>query len=238
MRSVLIIGLFAISLANPAWGDYAEERELTLDTRGIDTLSVENHSGSIDIVGVPESNEIVVKAIIQVQGRNDEKARKKIANNLVLTLESGSDVAILKGYFEKSGIFNSTAGESVQLQIRMPERMHLDIDDGSGSIEVTGVHGDIVLDDGSGSVTLSDVGGNIAIDDGSGSISVHEVGGDISVRDGSGSIEIRGVAGSVTIDDGSGSIKVSDVEKDLIIVDDGSGGLSFSNIAGRVEAET
>lgn len=46
------------------------------------------------------------------------------------------------------------------------------------------------------------------------------------------------MAGSVTIDDGSGSLDVSDVEKDLVIVNNGSGGLGFSDIAGRVDAET
>ncbi len=40
------------------------------------------------------------------------------------------------------------------------------------------------------------------------------------------------------MDDGSGSIDVSDVEEDLIIVEDGSGGLDFSNIAGRVETDS
>jgi len=238
MRKVLVIGFFAIGLTNTAWGDFEEERELRLDTRGIETLRIENRSGSIDIVGVSESNEIVVTALIQVPGRNDDKARKTIDNDLVLTLESHSDIAILNGYFEENGIFDFGDSGAVRLELRMPERMHLQVDDGSGSISVGGVRGDIVIDDGSGSIKMADVGGTIEITDGSGSISIQVAGGDVSIKDGSGSIEIQGVAGSVTIDDGSGSIDVSDVEKDLIIVDDGSGGLNFSNISGRVEKES
>lgn len=230
--------MFMASLANAAWADYEEVRELTLDTRGIDTLNIDNGSGSIDITGESGSGDIMVTATILVPGKNESKAQKKIENDLVLTLEQDSGRAVLKAYFEQGGLFNFGDSPSVQLEVRMPEGLHLEVDDGSGSIEVENVRGDIVLDDGSGSITMAEVGGNVEIEDGSGSISVRGVGGDISINDGSGSIKVRGVAGSVIVDDGSGSIDVSDVEEDLIIVEDGSGGLDFSNISGRVETES
>lgn len=235
MRSLLILTMFTASLAGAALNGYEEVRELTLDTRGIDMLSIENGAGSIDIQGVSGTTEITVTATILVPGKNNDKAMKRIENDLVLTLDKDSDVAVLKAYFKEGGFFNFGDGPSVQLDVRMPAGMHLDVDDGSGSINVENVRGDIMLDDGSGSITMIDVGGEIEIDDGSGSISVTNVGGNISINDGSGSIKVRGVAGTVTVDDGSGSIDVSNVEEDLIIVDDGSGGLDFSNIAGRVE---
>lgn len=238
MRSLLIMTMFVASLAVAADDGFEEERELTLASRGIDILSIDNGAGSIDIRGVSGASEISVLATILVPGRNDDKARKKIADDLVLTLDKESDIAVLKAYFEEGGFLNFGDSPSVRLEVSMPEGMHLTIDDGSGSIDVDGVRGDVMLDDGSGSITMVDVGGDIEIDDGSGSISVSSVGGDISINDGSGSIKVRGVAGTVTVDDGSGSIDVSDVEEDLIIVDDGSGGLDFSNIAGRVETDS
>jgi hypothetical protein len=238
MRSLLIMTMFVASLADAALNGYEEERELTLDTRGIDMLNIDNGAGSIDIKGVSGISEITVTATILIPGKNDDKARKKIEDDLVLTLDKDSDIAVLKAYFDEGGNFDFGDSPSVQLEVRMPEGMHLAVDDGSGSIDVEGIRGDIMLDDGSGSITMVDVGGKIEIDDGSGPISVTTVGGDISINDGSGSIKVRGVAGTVTVDDGSGSIDVSDVEEDLIIIDDGSGGLDFSNIAGRVETDS
>ena len=239
MRSVLILTLFVASQAVAARADYEEVHELSLGTSGIEMLSVDNGAGSIDIRGESGTDEISVTATVLVPGKNEDKARKKIEDDLVLTLERDGDTAVLKGYFRHGGgFFNFGDSASVRLEIRMPESLHLTVDDGSGSIEIHGVHGNIVLDDGSGSLTMADVGGNIEIDDGSGSISVQDVGGDISINDGSGGIRVRGVAGSVIVDDGSGSIEVSDVEKDLTIVNDGSGGLDFSNIAGHVEVDT
>jgi DUF4097 and DUF4098 domain-containing protein YvlB len=231
--------LFMAGLANAARADYEEVRELALDTGGIDRLEVDNGSGSIDITGVSGASDVTVTATIFVPDTNEEKALKKIEEDLVLVLEQDGETAVLKAYFEQGrGFFNFGDSPSVHLDIRMPEGLHLEVDDGSGSIEIGNVRGDIVLDDGSGSIKMTDVGGEVEIDDGSGSISVQGVGGDISINDGSGSITVRGVAGTVTVDDGSGGIDVSDVEEDLIIVDDGSGGLDFSNINGRVEKES
>ena len=238
MRSLLIMTMFVASLADAAWNSYEEVRELKLDTSGIDRLNVDNGSGSINITGVSGSGEIIVTATITVPGINDDKARKKIENDLLLTLEQDRDTAVLNAYFKQGGFFSFGGSPSVQLDVLMPEGMNLKVDDGSGSIDVDNVRGDIVLDDGSGSITMVNVGGKVEIDDGSGSISVSGVGGDISINDGSGSIKVRGVAGSVIVDDGSGSIDVSDVEEDVIIVDDGSGGQKFSNISGRIETDS
>ena len=235
MRGILTLALVVSGVTHAADDDYEEVRELSLDSRGIDTLSVDNGSGSIDIEGVANASEIAITATVVVPGGNEDKARKRIEDDLRLTLQQDSDTAVLVAYFEQGGWFNWNNNPSVSLEIRMPENMHLIVDDGSGSIEIGGVRGDIIVDDGSGSIQLSDVGGQVEIDDGSGSITADRVGGDISVNDGSGSISIRGVTGSVTVDDGSGGISIRDVEQDLIIVDDGSGGLDFENIAGRIQ---
>lgn len=235
MRSILVAALVVSGVTQAAGNDYEEVRELSLASRGVDTLSVDNGSGSIDIVGVANTSEISVTATLVVPGQNEDKARERIEDDLRLSLRQDSDTAVLIAYFENGGWFDWNEEPSVSLEIRMPETMHLAVDDGSGSIDIGGVRGDIVVDDGSGSIRLSDVGGQVKIDDGSGSITADRVGGDISVNDGSGSIEIRGVTGSVTVDDGSGGINVRDVEKDLIIIDDGSGGLDFDNIGGRVQ---
>lgn len=237
MRSIIVMAMFTASLASGAANGYEEERNLNLSGDGIGTLAIDAGAGSLDVTGVSGTDEISVTATIFMPGRNDEKARKKIESDLVLTLDQQGNTAILKAYFEDK-MFRFGDSPSVALVVRMPEDMNLSVDDGSGSIEIADISGDIEIEDGSGSITMSNVGGEIDIDDGSGSITAEVVGGDISIDDGSGGIRIDGVAGSVVIDDGSGSINVSDVEKDLIIVDDGSGGLNFSDIKGRVEKES
>lgn len=236
MRTVLILTTLAASLAYAA-GEYKEAREMSLATGGIGSLEIHAGSGSMEITGVSGLDEINVEATIVVPARNDDKAKKKIEDDLVLYLEKEGDGAVLQAHFDSSA-FSFGDSPTVHLTIRVPENMSLDIDDGSGSIEIEDVRGDIKLDDGSGSITLSNVGGTVEIDDGSGSITARGVGGDIKIDDGSGGITVSDVAGSVIIDDGSGSIDARDVENDLIIVNDGSGGLSFSNVGGKVEKDS
>jgi len=239
MIKKMIPGIILLGLASSAWADYEEVRELALDTRGIDTLKIDAGAGSMDVVGVAGITEITVVATIRISGSNDDRAREKIESDMILSLEKDSDTAELNAWFESSGWnWGRNGSATIALEVRLPEGLHLNVDDGSGSIDIENVRGDITLDDGSGSLTMKDVGGVVEIEDGSGSISVKGVGGDLSINAGSGSIKVKGVAGSVTVDDGSGSIDVSDVEEDLIIVDDGSGGLDFSNIGGRVQKES
>jgi DUF4097 and DUF4098 domain-containing protein YvlB len=236
MRMKLVLAIIATGVTSVAWADYQEVRELTLASGGVDTLSIDAGAGSMDVVGVAGASEITVTATIEVPGRNDDKARERIESNMVLSLEQDNDKARLKAWFENGWGWGDSP--YIQLQVSMPADMNLEIDDGSGSIDIANVRGNVAVDDGSGSLTMDGVGGAVEIDDGSGSITVREAGGDVYINDGSGSIDVRGVTGSVTVDDGSGSIDVSDVDEDLIIVDDGSGGLDFSDIGGRVEKES
>ncbi len=237
MRSIIVMAMFTASLAGAAAGDYEEQRELNLGAGGIASVDIEAGAGSLEITGVSGLDEINVVATIQVPDRGADKAREVIESDLVLTLEKQGDTAVLKAYFEQQR-WNFGDSPSVRLVVQMPGSLDLAVDDGSGSMQISAVSGNIEVEDGSGSITLTNVGGAIDINDGSGSISVDGVGGDISIEDGSGGIKVRGVAGSVIIDDGSGSIDVSDVEEDLIIVDDGSGGLDFSDIRGRVKKDS
>lgn len=233
MRSFIVMAMFTASFAAANWNNYEEQRRLDLSAGGIGTVDVEAGAGSLEISGVPGSNAIEVTATIEVSDSDADEAREIIESELELTLEKQGDRAVLKAYFERK-FWRAGDSPRVHVTVRMPQNLRLVIEDGSGSMSVSGISGATEIDDGSGSMTLRNVG-EVRIYDGSGSITAVDVGGDMSIEDGSGSIEVEGVAGTVTIDDGSGGIRVSGVLEDLIIVDDGSGGLRFSDIKGRVE---
>lgn len=236
MRSFIVMGMFITSLAHAGWSDYEEERSLNLDADGIQTLSIKAGAGSMDVTGVAGLGEITVKALIVVPEGDEEDALEVIEKKMVLTLDRKGDVARLESWFD-NGFMGYGSDSYIVLDVSVPQGMSVEINDGSGSLEIIDVAGDVSIDDGSGSIDIRNVA-NLKIDDGSGSIEVANATGDVSIVDGSGSITVNGVQGSVIIDDGSGSIKVSDVEHDLTIVDDGSGGQKFSNIRGNVDAET
>jgi len=236
MRSFVVIAMFMAGIAHAAWTDFEEVRNLDLDAGGIDRLHINAGAGSMDVRGVEGQDRILVIATIIVDNADEDEAASIISKKMTLSLEERGGQAYLKSDFD-GGFMGSGPNARIDLEVTMPVGMMLQIDDGSGSIDVRDVAADVKIDDGSGSIDVENVA-NLVIDDGSGSIDVERAAGDVHVVDGSGSINVRGVAGSVRIDDGSGSIKVSDVEEDLIIVDDGSGGLKFSDIRGTVEQDT
>ena len=233
MRALLILGLFAGTLAHAAWNDYVEVRDLAVDADQIEALDIDAGAGSLIVRGESGAERITVTATITVPDSDEARARRKIERDMTLTLEPQGDRAVLQAFFE-SGLFGRGEQPSIDLEIGIPRRLSLIVDDGSGFIEVSSIDGPVQIDDGSGSLTLTDAGADVDIDDGSGSIRVEGAGGDVRITDGSGSISIERVAGSVFLDDGSGSITVNDVALDLIIDESGSGGVRYNNVQGRV----
>lgn len=237
MHKLLIIFVLVIIFTDASAAEYEEVRELLLDTEGLESLSINAGAGSLVVIGEPGSGEIRVKATIQLPRANEAKALRKMEKDMLLSLERFGAKATLVGSF-RHGIWSFGKGPTIHLEVRMPEGLSLAVKDGTGSVTIESVRGDLYVHDGTGSISLTGVGGNVEIEDGTGSITVIGVGGDIWIDDGTGDIEVRNVAGSVTVDDGTGNIDVSDVDKDLIIVNSGTGGANYSNVKGNVRGET
>jgi len=122
----------------------------------------------------------------------------------------------------------------IDLLIEVPVGVGVDIADGSGPMEVSGV-GDLEVVDGSGELRISNISGSVTVEDGSGSVEITDVRGDVRVEDGSGEVTIRDAGGSVDVKDGSGSIDVRGVRGSFTVSADGSGDVEYRNVTGRVD---
>ncbi len=234
MRSLIVMAMFASSLTYGAWNGYTETRDLELSSSGVDILEIDAGAGSLLVTGVTDSSNITVKAIIRVDD-DDDDAIKMIAKNLVLKLEKKRSKAVLDAYFD-SNSWNFHDNAAVDLEVSIPRGLAIFVDDGSGPMQIKEVHSDVSIDDGSGSIEVSGAT-SVVIDDGSGPVRITNISGDVEIEDGSGDIKVQAVGGSVTIDDGSGGIDVSDVEQDLDIVDDGSGSVRIADVRGAVHRD-
>ena len=230
MRALLLL-----LLSTTAMADYTESRELVQETDGDTTLNIDAGAGTLNVSGSNSVDVILVEAVIVVDGVSDKKARKLVEERVRLEMVRSGDTVRLVSDIDDGG-WSWNQQLRIDLEIQIPDSMNLVVDDGSGSIVVRDVLGDVAIDDGSGSVDIFNVG-SLYLDDGSGSIDVRGVRGDVEVDDGSGGLDISDVGGSVRIDDGSGSIDVRSVVADLIIISDGSGGVNYSDIGGVVELD-
>ncbi len=210
-----------------------EVKTLQLPAAGIDTLEINSGAGFLKVETVEGLTSIEASGEIYVRGVSIEDMPKFISDHVKFSLTKKNGRAVLVSDIEESSIF-SFRNARIDLTVKIPASLNLTVEDGSGSITISKVGGDLSIEDGSGSILVEDVKGNLVVEDGSGGIEIRDVGGDVSIEDGSGSISVVNVGGSVTVDDGSGSITIDGVEKDLILKDTGSGSLNIKNVKGRV----
>jgi len=119
----------------------------------------------------------------------------------------------------------------------------LTVDTGSGDVIVGSVKGETSIDTGSGDVVVSRWVGNGTVDTGSGNVVVRQVsGGKISLDTGSGDVTVEGgVVGKILADTGSGNVKVVGVELEELDADTGSGDVMVKSPlakARRIHADT
>ncbi len=249
---VVLFSLLFLAGSSVLASEYETEKTLTLAAEGIRILDVDAGAGSLAIEGREGAPAIEVKAEIHVSGVRDQDIERYLEDRMELTLRKSGDRAVLVGRFRKKGIGIAVRDTHIDLTVIVPKRMALEIDDGSGGIEIANIAARISIDDGSGSFHLRDAAGDILIDDSSGDIRIEgvegsveiddssgdirlvDVTGDVLIDDGSGSMTIRAIGGKVTVSDGSGSIDIDGVGGDVHLRRTGSGGVDVTNVKGKV----
>jgi hypothetical protein len=247
-----------IFLAALACLQAAQSREtLTLAAAGCQSLRIECGAGWLKVQGDDKLERIEVSAVLTVKGIGEAELTGFKKEYVTLTLEKSGDRVVLTASIDSGHwlerLFDHGRDARIDLDVRLPRRLALAVDDGSGDIEIRSCDGGLRLEDGSGDARLADIKGKVRIDDGSGSLYLDAVGGDITIEDGSGDIELKGAGGdveisdgsgdiavsqalgSVTIEDGSGDIDIDGVEKDVVIEEAGSGGVRIRNVKGQVK---
>ena len=231
---LIVIVVLMVGLAVSGYTRQVEKPlTLNLEAAGIKTFEIECGSGYLKIQGVEGLTRIEVDATLVVKGIAEEDLEEFKSEYVDLSLEKRGNKAVLfskiKSGFSISNLIKHKEAR-INLDVRIPKNLELDIEDGSGSIEISAVNGGIELEDGSGSILLEDIGGSVSIEDGSGATVVENIGGNFEIHDGSGEIKVSKVEGDVSVDDSSGTIGIYDV-KGSVEVEDGSGSIVIDGVA-------
>lgn len=214
-----------IVVATPSHADFHVQKNLSIDASDVSEFEVEAGAGSLTVVGDESLNEIQVTADIYTDRNNPD--------NYILELtERNGTVYLVAKNRSTSGVWNGDSPK-IDVRIRTPKHLGLEIDDGSGPMSVNNISGDVRITDGSGSTDINEITGSLDVKDGSGSLTVSNVKGNVSIDDGSGHLEMSDIKGSVKIDDGSGSIVAKRISG-AADIEDGSGDLTVRNVDGPV----
>ena len=256
-RRFLFLPIIFLALGN-AFGqdvEVSETRELELDTGGIETLEIHCAGVNVGITSMEGSGKVSVSADITIRGRDQARVEEIAAEDISLDLSRRGNRGVLTCRVESTFfLMRLIRGEEkrVQLDIRVPSRMDLEIEieDGelsvsrlAGSCTVTSGQGDCILEgitgdvdvvDESGNLRLSGINGNILVEDGSGDVEVESSGGSLRLSDSSGDVEIRDFSGPVHIEDSGGAITVAGLEGDLEVRARGRGDVKLSGVTGSI----
>jgi hypothetical protein len=249
MKSAMIVIFVLLPLVALA-ENYREIRNLELPAEGLQGLNVHCGPGKLTLRGIEGAGSIQVFAEIEADG-TDRQTFQLLADKLIrLDLKREYNRALLTGNVAIPPLTSIDA--RIHLRIQVPANMNIRIIDGSGSIDIANIIGNLSIDDdsgaikvenitgririedGSGDIAIEDVKGRLEIVDGSGEILIQDVTGDVTINDASGGIEINDIGGSVTISDGSGSIDIYRVKKNVFIREAGSGKLEVDGVQGKV----
>lgn len=207
------------------------ERSLDIDANGLEALRLDTGAGDLDIQGVEGL------ARIEVRGRacTSEQAR---LDGIRLVQSRDGAIARVATEIPDQGHDWSLFGSDyayMDVRVRMPAGLKLELRDSSGDIDLSGLAGDVDVTDSSGDMELRDLGGNVAISDSSGDIDVRGVKGGVTVRsDSSGDIDLVDITGDATIEeDSSGDISLRRITGHAQVDRDSSGDIEFDDIGGN-----
>ncbi len=250
LLTALLIGSSALPLLAQRDGEcrHEAERSATVDASGARRLVIGAGSGSLKIEGKAGLTSV------RIRGRACASSADLLEDIELTARRSGQDVLVEANERrnESGWSFRGNQYARLDVVVEVPAGMAAEIDDGSGSMDLSNLgsvtiedgsgeivadnlNGDVEIDDGSGEIRLVNVTGAVRIDDGSGEITLHNVGGAVDIDDSSGEIDIRTARSNVRISDSSGSIDVSDVGGDFVVTNDSSGEIDYENVKGRVD---
>lgn len=212
---------------------FRADRAAEASSDGIRRIVVKAGSGMLDIRGESGRRSIDASGVACA-------SREAQLEKLQIRVERDGDRLLIstdmpEATFSPSSWFGSYA--RLDLSLRVPAGIALDVDDGSGEARISNV-GDLHVTDGSGSLHIENVQGNVDANDGSGEMTIAHVQGSVRVRDGSGEIKIEDINGElVIVEDGSGAITIDKVQGNVTIGNDGSGEIQIADVTGSVKIE-
>lgn len=220
-------------------------RRANVPLTGVTHLTVIGRAGSLRVTGRSGVTEMVATGTACADSASTLK-------DIQFRVERSGGDAKVEAYIPEDASSWFGGGGKLDMEVVVPDTMAIDITDGSGDtivenvgplkmvdgsgdLEIHGVHGDANVHDGSGDLTVTDVAGNLRVVDGSGGMEINRVAGNVTIDDGSGEITVRNVQRNVTIEsDGSGSVEVSDVRGDFVVQSKGNGSIDYERVSGRV----
>lgn len=207
-------------------------RNLDIDAAGLKALAIEPGSSDIDVRGVAGLTRV------EVRGRACASSAELLERLRLVERRDGDRVVVR---VEREGgswsLFGSTYA-SLDLEVRIPEALALEVATGSGDAVVANV-ASLDWKAGSGDLEARNIAGMLRAKVGSGDVEARDVGAFILGSTGSGDFKVEGVRGDVEVGSGgSGDLTFRRVTGGVRIGNIGSGDVDLRDIGGSVTVDS
>ena len=222
-----------------------ESFQETLPQEEATKLSVSNRNGNIEVSPWQEEK-IRIEAIKKIKAANKKKAREYAEELKIEISREGRKIIIrtIRPELEERrgfwGIFRISKGEiqaKVDYNIRVPEKLDLNLRSRNGSIKTGGIQGDVTGETRNGGIQIDDVEGEIFARSRNGGIQMSNISGPVDVETRNGKISLSEIIGSVETVTRNGNIRVDQADED-VSAHSRNGSISLLKIGGSVNAST
>ena len=188
---------------NPAFPDSTSReepymaKEFKLDGPGI--LNVFTLNGNIEVMQVPDTNNIVRVELYVDRGYAFWSDTKNLDNYRITMLQRGNEVsASVEQKTKGTGLFSDQITFSYKIYV--PAQISTELKTTGGHVTLSGVKGTHIIKTG---------GGNINVRNITGKVSAYTTGGNIDIHSSEGTLYGRTEGGNITADNNSGELRLS-----------------------------
>lgn len=166
---------------------YQETLAFTLPAEAVERFDIKTGAGTLEVLGDSVDGQIHVQALVCTSRKSG-----LVGMGVEHALRGGTQHIETRIPENQTTVWTSHYAR-IDLTVRMPAGLPVQVHDGSGELSVSGT-GALVLRDGSGSAAIDSVAGSVEVRDRSGSIDVRDVSREVTIHEsGSGSVALQRV---------------------------------------------
>jgi hypothetical protein len=229
--------------------EYTKDIERTFQLPAGALLRVSNRRGELVVRG-EDREDVAVTAQIRLEAMNRNSADERFDAFELPMQESEGRLEIGPPRYDDPNpvVFGFSLsrfmkGPKLDLLIRVPKKINLEAENGTGQLTVEGIEGPSRLAARRGRIQASDLSGDVRIDARNGRVEVRSVNGSLELAARNGRVEIEEITGSLEVKTRTGRITVKNVNGPCrvetrtgkVVVSDVDGPLDLTTQTGAVE---
>ena len=106
---------------------------------------------------------------------------------------------------------NNTDSDASNWVLIVPDGLNLDVNSGTGSLEIAGMEGDLDANTGTGEISISDMEGRFNINSGTGGIEINNSSGKFDLNSGTSDVIVMNASGKFSANSGTGDVQFKTV---------------------------